>query len=544
MEIFRYSHMKIKWFFIFSFCLIKTQAQNIAQNQLRGIEAPVNEVTVFVNQAQVTRATKTWVSEGISTLRFDNISPYLIEQSLQVYADERLQLLSVKKINNYLNEEEKPKEIILLEDSLKHINKLLTIRKQAKEVLIFEKDVLTANKQIGGSQTGLKADELEDILIIFRKRLSDIDADWLIHTEEENKLNAVKNILSKQLAEYNNGINNLTSAIEITIKSDQQINNAIFELRYVVTNAQWKPYYDIRVTDAGLPVTFILKAHVVQQTGEDWKNIKLKLSTANPSISAIKPILNTQYLRFIFPDQVQDVMRKKSLNRNLKQQAEPTMVEDANAGNTPMFETQENLVSTEFVAANLYHIPSNSQGARVELLNLSAKSDFSYATTPKLDKSVFTTAQFAGLEIIRQLPAEAEIFYQGTYTGKTFIAQTVNDTINISLGSDKRILTERKKIKDLTEKSFLGSTKTVTNGYEITVKNNKKEKIAILVEDQIPLSTDKDIEVKLLSNPDNGMFNPTDGKLIWNLRLDPGQAETVKFMFEVKHPKNKMINGF
>lgn len=530
-------------FFVFASILLSiwfepTFAQN-EQNLTRTLEASVQEVTVFLNQAQVVRSAKTWINEGTTTIRFDKISPYLMEQSLQVYADERLQILQVKKVTNHLNTDELPAEVQLLQDSINAIDRLITRKKQAIQVLIIEKDVLLANKQIGGSQTGLKADELEDILAIFRKRLSEIDVEWLVHTEEEKKLQKIRQLLGLQMDEYQNGIKNLAAAVEVTVLSNQNINSALFELRYMVTNASWRPLYNIRVSDSGQPVTFVLKAQVQQQTGEDWKNIKLKLSTSNPSLSAVKPQLTPQYVRFYQPAVLQEVQI-----RGARSNTAPAMAKRMESADyQPQFEVAENMVSTEFTAANLHRIPSGSQGAWVELLSQTAKATFRYATVPKADMKVFVTALVQSPDIINQIPADAEVYFQGTYTGKTKIGQTVNDTLEISLGSDKRILVERKKVKDVSATSFFGSTKAINNSFEIAVRNNKKEAVEVLVEDQIPVSTDKDIEIKLTANPNNANYDAAEGKLIWRINLEPNKSETLRFGFELKHPKNKLING-
>lgn len=507
----------------------------------RNIEAPVSEVTVFLNQAQVVRSLKTWLSDGISVLRFEKISPFIVEQSLQVTADERIQILSVNKINNYLHDGEKPLEILQLEDTLQKVNLLLSKNFKSKNVLLFEKDVLLFNKQIGGAQTGLKADELEDVLAIFRKRMIDIENDLIVLGEEEKKLQKIKTQLQMQLNEYEQGIKSLSTAIEVTVKSSQYLSNAFFEIRYMVSQAQWMPYYDIRVFDAGLPVTFVLKAKVVQTTGENWKNIKLKLATSNPTISAVKPVIYPQYLRFVQPFRTEQIKANK--NRMQNAVAEPMMIESAGDAAAPMFEATESFTNMEFSASNFHNIASGQQGAWVELMNINTKAVFRYAVVPKLDNKVFVTALIGETDKLNQIPAQADVYYQGTYTGKTYIAQTLNDTLEISLGSDKRIIVERKKSKEFSSTSLFGSSKILTNGFEITVRNNKKEPIELMIEDQIPVSTDKEIEVKLTSNPNNARIDQ-DGKLTWIIKLEPNKSETVSFGFEVKHPKNKMISGF
>ena len=145
--------------------------------------------------------------------------------------------------------------------------------------------------------------------------------------------------------------------------------------------------------------------------------------------------------------------------------------------------------------------------------------------------------------MVNQVSGEANVYFDGTFVGKTFINGTTSDTITLSLGRDKRIQIQRLKLKDFSSKTFSGSSKKELNTWEIKIRNTRKEPIVVYLEDQIPVSSDKDIEIKLI-NAEKAKFDETTGKLIWMITLDAEQSQSIKFSFEVKYPKEKVISEY
>jgi uncharacterized protein affecting Mg2+/Co2+ transport len=115
------------------------------------------------------------------------------------------------------------------------------------------------------------------------------------------------------------------------------------------------------------------------------------------------------------------------------------------------------------------------------------------------------------------------------------------DTLNLTLGKDKRIVVKKEKLKDFSSVKFLGSNKKQVFTYELTVKNNKKETVQMLLKDQYPLSTNKEIEVELTET--SGAANNTElGVLTWKLELAPGEVKKLRVSYGVKYPKDKYVN--
>ena len=189
-----------------------------------------------------------------------------------------------------------------------------------------------------------------------------------------------------------------------------------------------------------------------------------------------------------------------------------------------------------------YDVPGNGKEQSVELKEYPVNGVFKYYAVPKLDKDAYLLCEISDWEQLNLLPGEANIIFEGTYIGKTFIdPRSTMDTLNLTLGKDKRIVVKREKMKDFSSVKFLGSNKKQIITYELTVKNNKKEAIQLQLKDQYPLSTNKEIEVELLES--TGASNNTElGVLTWTLQLAPGESKKLRMSYSIKYPKDKFIN--
>ena len=189
-----------------------------------------------------------------------------------------------------------------------------------------------------------------------------------------------------------------------------------------------------------------------------------------------------------------------------------------------------------------YDVPTNGKQQIATLKEATVDAVYKYYSVPKLDKDVFLLAEIADWEKLNLLPGEANIIFEGTYIGKTFIdPASTNDTLNLTLGKDKRVVVKREKLKDFSSAKFFGSNKLQKITYELTVKNNKKDPIRLLLKDQYPISTNKDIEVELLEGLD-AENNSEIGVLTWQLNLAPGESKKVRISYSAKFPKGKLLN--
>lgn len=189
-----------------------------------------------------------------------------------------------------------------------------------------------------------------------------------------------------------------------------------------------------------------------------------------------------------------------------------------------------------------YDVPTNGKEQTATLKEYSINSLYKYYAVPKLDKDAYLLAEVPDWEKLNLLPGDANIIFEGTYVGKSFIdpASTL-DTLNLTLGRDKRVVIKKEKLMDYSSTKFLGSSKLQKFTYELTVKNNKKDSVRMMLKDQYPLTMNKEIEVELLDDG-GGSVNPEIGVLTWKLQLAPGEMKKLRFSYSVKYPKDKVLN--
>ena len=132
----------------------------------------------------------------------------------------------------------------------------------------------------------------------------------------------------------------------------------------------------------------------------------------------------------------------------------------------------------------------------VEVQKYELDATYEYFAVPKVDPDAFLLARVTGWEKFNLLPGESNIFFMGTYVGKSYINPlSAMDTLDVSLGRDKAISLKREMIKDFTSDQFIGTNRRITKGWEMTIKNNKSKEIEIVIEDQFPISSNKEIVI-------------------------------------------------
>jgi uncharacterized protein (TIGR02231 family) len=200
---------------------------------------------------------------------------------------------------NFLTKVTKPASLQRLEDSLRIARDTFDGLNLQKEVLENEKKMVLANQKVG-TEKGTVVEEVEDMADFFRTRLTDVGKKLLALEKllKEQKLKVDR--LEGQVKEQNAKRDRPVGEIEVTLSA--KARTAVdLELSYVVDNAGWVPFYDIRVQDTKKPSTLAYKANVYQNTGFDWQNVRLTLSTSNPALPGTQPQLETQFVAFYEP---------------------------------------------------------------------------------------------------------------------------------------------------------------------------------------------------------------------------------------------------
>ena len=267
------------------------------ENPEKEIDSDVKQVTVFFASAQITREKSLAVSTGKTTLKFQNLSPYINPKSVQVKVDGNITVLAVNHQLNYLDNMEKPAELTDLETKYKAVQNKIDVEQAYLSVIDEDILFLQTNRQIGGKNQELSVENLKAASEYYSTRLTALK---LKRIERQNTITA----LNEELNDIGKQINTLSSARkfpsgEILISIDSRSREEILvHLSYLVDNAGWFPSYDIRARSVEDPLEIVYKANVHQDTKVDWKNVKIAFSSSNPSLSGTAPQLKPYYLNY------------------------------------------------------------------------------------------------------------------------------------------------------------------------------------------------------------------------------------------------------
>ncbi len=532
----------MKKFLLFSVCLL-TALVITAQEKPKNVKSKIKAVTVFLSGAQITNQAEVQLPSGASTIVFEDLTANINPQSIQVKGEGNFSILSVTHQLNYLRSKEVSQEIKDLQDSLALLQKDIDYQNAMFSVYNDEEAMVIANKELAGENTGVKATDIREAADFFRTRLTDIRTTKLGIAAKLKKLNERFAILNNQLNTLNASQNDPTSDIVVIVNSDAALT-AKFTIQYLVYNAGWVPSYDLRAVDVNNPVELVYKANVWQTTGKSWDNVKLTLCTGNPTQTGTRPVLNAWYLAYTYTYDYEGYKGGGARNQAPAAASEvmDAKVKEETRTGADYTVVNENQTNIEFDISIPYTVASDGKYKIVEIQKNTLPATYEYYAAPKIDADAFLMARVSGWEQYNLLPGESNLFFEGTYLGKSYIdPRYTKDTLDISLGRDGSISITREKLKDFSSTKLIGTNTKETFTFEITVRNKKKNAISIVIEDQIPVSTDKDIVVEQLELS-GATIDEASGKLSWKLDLKPSETQKLRLSYSVKYPKDKTIN--
>ncbi|MCV9927671.1 DUF4139 domain-containing protein [Flavobacterium sp. LS1R49] len=517
--------------------------------------AKVKAATVYFNAAEISQTASATLPLGTSEIVIKNVAVDLNENSIQIGTPSTVTVLSVQFTNNYISEYEIDTKspalkrvrdsIVLVQKELQKVNN--TINSETKTIQLLDK-----NQQISGVNSGLNVTELMKMVDYYKNKQLEIANTINALSEKQQKLNETLQKLNNKL-EVDTSKEEKTSSGKLIVQVMNEVAGAVpLDISYLTNNATWTPFYDLRAESVTSPINMMYKAQVIQNTGIDWKKVKLTLSSGYPNQNNQAPILSSWFLRnnnivqTVYGYQQKSVMNqlqgRVAEDNTLQEvvvQAPRAMKKSSISDYTTVAENQLNV---SFDIDIPYDILSNGKVHSVSLKEIKLPSSYKYYAAPRVENEAFLLAEIADYSKYNLLRGEANIIFEGMYVGKTFIEPNqTSDTLNLSMGRDKKVSIKREKVADKSGTKFLSSKKEQTFTYDITVRNNKKEAVELLLKDQYPLTTNKEIEVELLQS-DGAKVNAETGILTWQLQMKPNEVKKFRISYKVRYPKDQVLN--
>jgi hypothetical protein len=507
----------------FLFLLLLPFARLQAQTPETRISPDLSEVTVYFSGAEFKHHAELNLPAGQREVRVGGISGFIEPRSLQVEVNNNAELVAANLVTVSA-----PKGVTLLTDSLTQLE--TELRNVGAELYAAreEQNYLTANRKIpDGLQTGWTS-ELQK------------GADFLRNRNRENNLRLTELELKQtRLSGRLQGLRQRTGGRRLATGEVQEVALRIklekpgtvrLQVSYLTLGSQWEPHLSLRVPEVTkeMKLQALSEAIVYNNSDLNWDNVKLTLKTANPQINASRPDLQPWTLEYAGGNFAEGRLDKYAVKGSRGRQSDSSEVAVAE-------------LSSRFNIPGKVSIRRSSD-FQVRLAEQMLPMRMEYLTVPKLDQDAFLVAKITDWQQLNIVVQQATVYYRGAYIGETEIAaRAYNDTLEVSLGRDNQIMVSRTKKEDFNSKSFIGNSRKTKLTYEINVKNNHSVPIRIRVLDQIPVSQEKEIEVKDVEIT-GAQLEPTSGKLTWILNLPPSESRKLPFGFTIEYPKNKSVN--
>lgn len=532
--------------------LLFVQAISYAQKPIF-TTAKVKNATVYFNGAELSQSATLNLPAGNSEIVIKNVANSINESTIQIGAPSSVTVMSVQFTNNYISEyeiDENSPAIKKVRDSIDFVQKDIVKIQIEKGSYTKTIELLDRNQQVSGANSGLNVAELIKMVDYYKNKRSELSNSITSLSEKETKQNERLQKLKNRLEFDTKNEEKISSGKLILQVMNSVAGNTPIDISYITNTATWKPFYDLRAENLASSINMMYKAQVSQNSGIDWKKVKLTLSSGVPNQNNQAPSLSPWFLNYAYDyengNSLQEVVitgysrKKEKSDISIRGVSSAEIQKSSISNYTTIIENQLN---TSFDIDIPYDILSNGKIHSVTLKEIKLPATYKYFAVPKADKEAFLLAELSDYSKYNLLQGEANIVFEGMYVGKTQInPNQTSDTLRLSMGRDKKIAISREKIADKSGTKFLSSYKEQTFTYDIIVRNNKKEAVQILLEDQYPISSDKEMTVELLQS-DKAKSNAETGILTWDLKLSPNEIKKIRISYKVKYPKDKTIDN-
>lgn len=328
------------------------------------------------------------------------------------------------------------------------------------------------------------------------------------------------------------------------------------EVEYVVSNAGWQPYYDLRAKKDLSQVELAYRARVWQRTGEDWRDASIVLSTAQPQRGAQGPDPQPIWLSLEEP---------AALGRRGRQA--PTALEslgyadeEAPAAAAPArkayAEVSQEGLSVRFRLPRAETIESRSEPTTVLIGRTDLALDPEHYVVPALDTTVWLRARAENASPWVMLPGQAAVYFGADFVGHARLdAVQVGQEFTLHLGADPGLVVTRTKLEDLREGAGIFSSKaTQREAWRIELENagafspHGDGAVDVLVQEVLPRAKDdrikvtlKDVRPKPSEDERWKKEREEKGVLTWVVRVAKGAKQRVEWASEVDFPENMRV---
>jgi len=536
--------------------------------------AAITQVTVYADRAEVVRTFKGRLEAGEQTLVFDRLPGATRLDQLRVEGRGAFTLVDIRP-ETVQTKEVANEQVRALQDALKAQDLRQQALNQTEARLTFQKsalDKMLARLTTAGKESANpEMDPLKwaAFLDFQDKQLAEVDRQLLSLQADREEVRAEVDRLNRELGALrgNERRSRLLAKVNLDVRQAGEVE---VNLSYLVRGPSWSPSYDMRADTKAKTLEVTYRAEVRQATGEDWRGVSLRLSTAQPGLAGREPKMDPWFLTkaeaVAFAGTVTGglVVNGRADNRfqmfNEVQLMGNSMTTSRVAGDGTLkrmeamderrASVQAGGTAATFVIDRKSDILADNKPAQVTVMRESFPAYFRHTCVPKLSPFVYLKTKAVNKTGFTFLPGPTAVFLDGA-----FVAQANLDLVPSGqdfwtyLGVDQGVSVERKVLARREETTGVFGKKTLRTVFDqvFKLKNGKATDIELVLWDQVPASNHEDIKV-VFEEPryekDTDDLKLNESKFLeWRLPLKAGAKQDLPFRFAVERPEDIQVVG-
>jgi uncharacterized protein (TIGR02231 family) len=527
------------------------------------LASQVSKVVVYSDRAIVERAAAIELAAGRAQFVFDGLPERIDPNSLQVRGQGGIILEDIVFRTKYFATipDERIKALEAQRDAgFSKIQEAADrLARSASEKAFLERIVAKVTDTNETAAAELNPDKWVQMIKFYRERLAALDPEIRAAERDRSGAQAEVDRIQKEIQALSAGRQMKKNQAVVVLSAERPVKAAI-ALSYAVQGPSWKPVYDLRVDSEKKTIEISYNAYIAQNTGEDWSRVRLSLSTARPEIIGDQPALQPWFISPYKPAPVQPQKAMPKLSESLRMEA-PAPAQMFNAfdsdlatgGALPMetraAEAQKGAVAVLFSINGESSIESDASKHRVAIMSKSFQVTFRYSSVPKLSPYAYLKAKVKNDSEFPFLPGASKIFLDGNFVADSNLSLVANgEEFWTFLGVDESVKVDYKLLKSYKDEQGVFEKKNrYVYQYETAVTNAKKTDVEIVLWDQLPVSTDQKLVVKLLDpkyqKDTEALKKNNQDMLEWLMTLKPGESRKLPFSYSVEYPLDMLVDG-
>ncbi|KRG33211.1 DUF4139 domain-containing protein [Psychrobacter sp. P11G3] len=498
----------------------------------------VEQVTIYQGLASVTRALPI-TGSGEQTVVFSCLSPYMDKESLSVQATGSVNVgeVSIEELTGEQAAQcqyQGDAKVQTQQNTLANINAELEAARLAKAYL----QNLTKATQVNTDSTiANNARDIETQATSINQRILEIQQRQARAQDALNQLMA------------GSATSTFNKVTQVSVRTASRSPSSI-KLHYQVQGAGWEPAYQARLNTNSEQLSITASAIIAQQTGENWTNVPLTLSTVNPNQSTTGQLPYVQRLSLYEESEDARVRRElPMMDASPVMMEEPAYNKGAGAAMAPLpnftVSSQNKNGIIEYRLPQLVSIPSDGRRVRTVIGEQAGNSKLWIRSTPSVETAAYWYAS-APFLTPDWVDGSLQLYRDDNYVGQSRYSYQVLKEQGIGFGRDSNML-----VKELTnedkqgEKGVLNRTQTLTTtkAYQFTNQHNRSVRLQVLGSE--PISRDDSLKIAVTHTPPvtERDWNDNQGMIAWEFDLPSKQSQVIRSTSQISYPANKLLTG-